>query len=144
MTHSLTLSTITNKRPFRFGEDLSPNSGCEFIVSINENGHFILIEREIRSGFQSPLPNPESRGEFQSPRIIDRVSEFNIDSSFIKQMTAKEMTAKEMNKNELPKIIRPTMKTNKNEKLNPITIKTNMQNVYYEAILTDVYDDNVI
>ena len=152
MTHSLTLSTMSNKGIF--GEDLSPNSGCEFIVSINENGHFILIEREIRSGVQSPRPNPENRGEFQSPRIIDRVSEFNIDSSFIKQMTAKEMTAKEMtakemtakemNKNELPKIIRPTMKTNKNEKLNPITINTNMQNVYYEAILTDVYDDNVI
>ena len=165
MTHSLTLSTITNTG--LFGEDLSPNSGCEFIVSINETGHFILIEREIRSGFQSPRPNPESRGEFQSPRIIDRVSEFNIDSSFIKEMKAKEMNFKETNKNELPQIIkpqtikpqiikpqiikpqiikpqiiRPTMKTNKTEK--PITINTNMKNIYYEAILTDVYDDNVI
>ena len=110
-----------------FNKDLSPNSGCEFVVSINKNGQLILTEREIRLGFQSPRPNPENRGEL---RIIDRVSEFNIESSFIKEMTVR--TSKE-----LPVNARPS-KAN----VKPITINTNMKNIYYEAILTHIYDDN--
>jgi hypothetical protein len=172
---------MSNKYPILFNKDVPPNSGCEFVVSINKNGQLILIEREIRLGFQSPRPNPENRGEFQSPRIIDRVSEFNIDSSFINQMKANQMKANEMKANEMKANAKTvnarsvnarsvnarsvnarsvnarsvnartvndrsinTRTVNKTEKFNPITINTNMKNIYYKAILIDVYDDNAI
>jgi hypothetical protein len=131
---------MSNKVPFLFNKDVSPNSGCEFLVSINKNGQLILIEREIRLGFQSPRPNPENRGEFQSPRIVD-----NIDSSFIKEMavrTGKELPVNAKTVNTRTVNAKTTNARTMKANVKPIIINTNMQNVYYEAILTDIYDDN--
>jgi hypothetical protein len=126
-----------------------PETGCEFIVGVDLSENIVLVQREIRGGFQSPRPNFEGRGEFQSPRlnkVPDRVFDFTPYFSPI---------ISEINYNERPEIISPIPKNpipknpkssdNKEsdpKRKSPITINTHMKNIYRETVLTDIYDDN--
>jgi hypothetical protein len=135
-----------------------PETGCEYIVGLDNSEKLVLVQREIRGGFQSPRPNFEGRGEFQSPRLSKVqdlyfspiIAEINHNErpqiitpiprdpiqSDAKQSDAKQSDAKQSDaKQSDPKQSDPKRKS-------PITINTINKNNYREAILTDEYDDN--
>jgi hypothetical protein len=141
MTANLLSNVLNAGRIFLLGADVSPMDGCEFIISLSKDDDLLLVEREIRGEFQSPRPNSEMRGEFQSPRLQPFV-----DTN--KTVEPIPYFTQDIIENDHPKIICPnplrseTKRSIPKPNVNTLTVNTSIANMYHDAILTDVYDDN--
>ncbi len=153
MTANLLSNVLNAGRIFLLGADVSPMDGCEFIVSLSKDDDLLLVEREIRGEFQSPRPNSEMRGEFQSPRLQPFVVDTNHVVDTNKTVEPIPYFTQDIIESDHPKIICPNpLRSNAKRSIpkptvntltvNTLTVNTTITNMYHDATLTDIYDDN--
>uniref|UniRef100_A0A6C0JP10 Uncharacterized protein n=1 Tax=viral metagenome TaxID=1070528 RepID=A0A6C0JP10_9ZZZZ len=111
-----------------------PEIGCEYVVGLDKTDKPILFQREIRCEFQSPRPNFDGRGDFQSPRLnkvpeYDSIPELVLEVGLVRNDTKGNNTTG----NDIKQPV---------SKQKPPTINTIIKNMYPTTVLTDVYDDN--
>ena len=101
---------------------------------------FILVER---GEFQSPIPNSEGRGDFQSPRLHN-THFIPITESKTQDFKTQDFETQDTVTIVCPKAVVPAKRDTKARDTKERTVNTKMKNMYQDAVQTDEYDDNVI